>query len=123
MRLRERLMPLVSRRGTLDGWGYAKHIAIAYAVCFGFFVGGALSLGVLWIFIEQEAPDSLMVLAPLIFMPFAIAAFGAWWTIVICATVRFVRYVRAETCGRAALSRGVSYQPNPPVTDGPCDCT
>jgi len=97
MNLRERLIPLFSSRGKLDGCGYAKHVAIAFALFFAIAtVGMALFFCLVGLFIHLKAPAWLAFLPVLAYLPFGIAAIAAWLAIMASSTVRFLRYVKDE---------------------------
>ena len=86
MDLRARLTSLFTPRGTLDGLGYVKHVAIGYALFFALAIAGmaAMALGE-----PKQAGWPLLV-----FLPFAIGAVALWSAIFICSTVRFLRYLK-----------------------------
>lgn|SRR5262249_48025987 len=97
MNLRERLIPLFSSRGKLDGCGYAKHVAIAFALFFAIAMAGmALFFPLVWLIIQLKAPSWLAFLPVLINLPFGIAAIASWVGIMASSTVRFLRYVKDE---------------------------
>lgn len=97
MNLRERLIPLFSSRGKLDGWGYAKHIAIAFALFFAIAMAGMTLFSCLvWLFIQLKAPAWLAFLPVLTYLPFGIAAIASWLAVMASSTIRFLRYVKDE---------------------------
>jgi hypothetical protein len=85
MDLRARLTSLCTMRGKLDGLGYAKRIAIAFALWFAIATPGMAlvqSNGAGW--------------PVLVFLLSGIAAGTLWFTLIISSTVRFLRYVKGK---------------------------
>jgi hypothetical protein len=100
MTLREGFTSLVSSQGTLDGFGFAKHVGIAFVLFFVIAMPGELLFRYsIFAAAALKAPAWTGHLAVLLVAPFIFAACALWVVIIATSTVRLLRHVKEQLFG------------------------